>query len=161
MSLAGADISAAVAVPDASAGAEATWSPFSAADLSTSTPVMPCLDPSQAVSDAPADPGVLRADPPSAALCLATLCGLGAWQIGKSFRRINLAYVPEWYHTGGPSRIGPATPLDPSFAVLPVDAVSDPSLRDGVGERHVVHVGRLRQQYFASIRCPRAPPVWG
>lgn len=161
---AGAATGSAVAVSDDrpnAAGAGATEGLPSPSGLRTSAPFMPCPDGPRAVSSADIAADVtLRADPPSAALCFTALFGLGAWQLGKSFRRINLAYVPEWYHAGGPSRIGSATALDPSFAVLPADLGGSPLVVKAVGERCPMHARRLRQQQFISIRCPRAPPVW-
>jgi len=160
-SVACADIGSAVSISDASpsaAGAGAAWGMPSSSDLHTSTPVMPRPDAPESVSEAAAAEVVLRADPSSAALCFTALFGLGAWQVGKSFRRFNLACVPEWYHTGGPARIGPATPLDPSFAVLPAEVDGTLSIKDPLGEP-CPHVQRLRQQVYTSIRCPRAPPV--
>ena len=162
-SAAGADIGSVFVASDGRPNAADTGGTRglrSPVDLRTSTPVIPCPDKSsQLVADGPAVDGALRPDPPSAALCVTALFGLSAWQLGRSCRRINLAYVPEWYHAGPPWRIGSATALDPSFAVLPADLDGEAVIPEPLGERWLTHVRRVRRQYFVSIRCPRAPPA--
>ena len=66
--------------------------------------------------DATAPVLTLPPGPDSATLFLLALSGVGVWQLGRTTRRLNVGFVPEWYHTGGPTQIGHATPLDLDFA---------------------------------------------
>ena len=99
--------------------------------------------------------------PSSAALALAALATLGAYQGGRSVRRMHfVSGIPEWYHHGGPVQIGHATPFELGSAALPICAFEEPSdLRPNHSYRIPrEHRSRLCPQFFLLIVSPRAPP---
>lgn len=106
----------------------------------------------------------LTPGPSSVDLFLWALGGLGAWQLGRSARRVHWAALPSWYHAGGPQQIGHATPLDPSFhhAALPVVGFSRPMRpRDGATLWCVAgdEAAGLCARFLPSELDPRGPPV--
>jgi hypothetical protein len=71
----------------------------------------------------------LRPTPGSLALALGTLASIGLIQAGRSIYRVQLVgFVPEWYHTGGPTQIGYATPIDLELTALIADPLAVPGL---------------------------------
>jgi len=99
--------------------------------------------------------------PSSAALALCALLSLGAYEGGRSLRRLHaFAVVPEWYHTDGPQQIGHATPFELGAAALPICVFEEPSdLRPNHSYRIPrEHRSRLRPQFFLLIEAPRGPP---
>jgi hypothetical protein len=112
------------------------------------------------------DTPVLREVPPvqnSAALALCALVTLGAYEGGRSLRRLYAAgAVPEWYHTGGPQQIGHATPFDLETPALPACVFEQPSdLQRGFSYR-IPRERRSRfcPQFFLLIEAPRGPPAF-
>lgn len=101
-------------------------------------------------------------EPDSASLFLVALGSMGVWQLSRSSRKLHLGVTPEWYHAGGPSQVGHATPLDLSFtdAVLAICVFELPST-DAAGAREVcVPPPLLRPQLAAlSAVTARAPPA--
>lgn len=49
----------------------------------------------------------------SLSLCLSALVGFGVFGSVKHIKNIHLGFVPDWYHDGGPSRIGHSSPIAP------------------------------------------------
>ena len=104
--------------------------------------------------------------PSSAALALCALATLGAYQGGRSLRRVHfVGGVPEWYHYGGPAQVGHATPLDLEFnlSAMPICRFEAPAA--GGSEqpspqwlRPDPRV-RLHSQYSLLIADPRGPPM--
>jgi len=102
----------------------------------------------------------LPPSPNSTCLFFYAMGGVGAWQLGRSAKKIHLGSLPQWYHSGGPSQIGHAVVFDPNFAHIdlchigPVDpdgtAVCQPALRQSPPRR---------DQSFLTIQAPRAPPI--
>jgi hypothetical protein len=71
----------------------------------------------------------MRPGPSSLALALGALMSLGVFQAGRSIYRAQLVgFVPEWYHTGGPTQIGYATPIDLELTALIADPLAVPGL---------------------------------
>jgi hypothetical protein len=108
--------------------------------------------PQQAIIDSPSRSG-------SASLLLCAFGSMCAWQLTRSARKLHLGFVPEWYHTGGPSQIGQAVPVDLDFAVLPVHHFDQPVRPPLWGHR----LGRTPHWRCESQWCPatgaaRAPP---
>jgi hypothetical protein len=56
---------------------------------------------------------VLEERASSFSLCLYALIGAGLFQSGHWIKRSSLAFVPEWYHLGGPSQIGRSMAISP------------------------------------------------
>ena len=99
--------------------------------------------------------------PSSAALALCALATLGAYQGGRSLRRVHfVSGIPEWYHHGGPVQVGHATPFDLESGALPVCVFEQPSdLRPNHSYRIPrEHHSRLCPQFFLLIEAPRGPP---
>ena len=101
----------------------------------------------------------LPAGPTSATLFLGALVSMGAWQLGRSTRKLHLGPVPEWYHAGGPTQIRQASLLDlnsPALAACPFDRPVEAS----PPWHYLRRPTRLRgePQYLPSLGAPRAPP---
>ena len=105
---------------------------------------------------------VLPGAPSSLALFLSAMGGLGLWQMGRSARKIHLANVPEWFHTGGPVRIGHSTPVEPDLAAnLPACRFDQPAgehclLCFNDPERDAL----VRSQTHLGIEPARGPPLF-
>ena len=56
--------------------------------------------------------------PGSAGLFLSAMISVGAWQLVRSAKHLNLAHVPDWYHTGAPDQIGSTFILNLDFAAM-------------------------------------------
>jgi hypothetical protein len=124
--------------------------------------------PARQLPAVPADPAKERKikplpDPPgSASLFLCAVGTIGAWQVSRSARRLNLAEVPAWLHTGGPDQIGHAVRLDPldvrlqpaaELCLLPVmNGLTLPRTWCRLPEV------RGRCQGFLTITAARGPP---
>ena len=66
-------------------------------------------------ADAPRQPQAIRqlpAGPGGASLFLVAVGCVGVVKLGKSARGLHLHSLPDWYHAGGPTRIGHAIALD-------------------------------------------------
>jgi hypothetical protein len=101
--------------------------------------------------------------PGSAALYLSAVASIGGWYALRSARNLSWGALPDWYHTGGPSQIGHASPFDLNFHALPLRM--DHSVDVEVGERHFYR-RRPREttplgdrQCFLTITAPRGPPL--
>jgi hypothetical protein len=106
------------------------------------------------------------AGPGSASLFLFALGGLGAWNLGRSARKLHLGCLPEWYHSGGPRQVGHATPLDLDFhlATAPLCRLEVPAAIGGnVSSQwwswRERAVGLSAQQVLHSAD-PRGPPPY-
>jgi len=102
----------------------------------------------------------LPASPGSAALFLSAIISAGAWHLVRSARQINLGYVPDWYHTGGPVQIARAVPLDLDFGTVPLCVFAQPV--SGPSDFHrgpSVLRARLKVQYVPLTSPIRGPPV--
>jgi hypothetical protein len=53
--------------------------------------------------------------PSSLTLSLGALGFAGAFQLGRSARKLHAGALPHWYHTGGPVQVGRATPMSLEF----------------------------------------------
>ena len=101
----------------------------------------------------------LPASPSSAKLLLSALLSVGAWHLVRSPKNLHFADVPAWYHPGGPSQIGHATPFDLDFSSLPLCCFEQPA-----GERPFLcrvqreEVPRQGLPCFLTITSPRGPP---
>ena len=104
----------------------------------------------------------LPAAPDSAVLYICALGTLGVWPLTRSVRKLHLANVPPWFHTGAPYQIGHTHVLVPDFLdVLPIccfDRLTD--------ERRVISHYLQRQSrprcetlYFLPTIAPRPPPL--
>lgn len=71
------------------------------------------IDQDRKVKSLPAPPG-------SASLFLYAVGTLGALQISRSARRLQLAETPVWLHMGGPDQIGRAVRFDPFSMMQPL-----------------------------------------
>lgn len=58
--------------------------------------------------------------PDSASLFLFAMGTVGAWQVTRTLRKVQISAVPDWVHTAGPSQIGHATVLDVDVDVIPL-----------------------------------------
>lgn len=103
----------------------------------------------------------LPAAPSSVSLFLSALGGLGAWQLGRSTKRLHLGAVPEWYHSGGPAQIGHVSAIDPDLSSPAVLAHFD-QLPE---ERPLKYLLRrtvslhLKSQFTRALVAPRPPPA--
>jgi len=103
--------------------------------------------------DMPATPG-------SAALFLSAMASLGAYQLVRSARLLNLADVPAWYHTGGPIQVGHAVPLDLTFTTPLLCSFEEPVGEPVYCHRVAIAPGVLRsQRIHPATGAPRAPPA--
>jgi hypothetical protein len=106
----------------------------------------------------------LPGGPGSATLVLPALLGFGAWQIGRSARKLHFGHVPEWYCEHA-TQVGHATPLSLEFsrAAMPVcifDAPivvgTPPCLSGRLPEEPYI---RLLSQTILLDADPRGPPA--
>ena len=114
---------------------------------------------------APDNAAVVReigAPPSSAVLFLSAFLSLGLWQVARSSRDLNLAHLPDWYHTGGPVQVGHATPFDLDFSSLlpcPFEDVNDGHQEAAIPAYCTCSESLVPQCLHASVLGPRAPPV--
>jgi len=54
----------------------------------------------------------LPSEPDSVGLFLSALGTLGAWQLGRSSKKLHLGHLPDWYHAEGPRQIGHVLALE-------------------------------------------------
>lgn len=107
-------------------------------------------------------PRELPAAPGSGQLALYALGSLGAFQTGRSLRRLGATMLPEWYATNGPHQVGHATAFDPTvdFArvavVCPFVVVPQPARQGVVAADSCVPVSLPDVRRSAA---PRAPPA--
>lgn len=100
--------------------------------------------------------------PSSLALALSGIAGLGAYQAGRSIRKLHISHLPEWYHADA-TQVGHVTPLQLEFdySALPVCVFADPSdLGRGFSYRIPrEHRSRFVSEAFIPVTAPRAPPT--
>ncbi len=139
------------------------------ADLSwllASTP--PSAAPAPSYSDAPA--GTTATDlnvasdrelppgPSSLALGLGALGCLGAYQLGRSVKKIHLGALPEWYHTDA-VQVGHVTPFDLEFDALPVCVFDRPAIEIRLLRFNVASRVLGTEAWGFLVRAaPRGPP---
>ena len=110
------------------------------------------------------DPPAAQPENPSApsslTLVLSGVLSLGAFQGVRSIKKLHLAALPEWYHTGGPAQVGHATPFDLQFDALPECAFQQP-VEAPAPAWHILRERRtpLRCQTFVPLAAPRGPPL--
>lgn len=113
-----------------------------------------------ASSDGPQDVCLLPPGPDSTTLFLSALASLGVWHLGRSAKKINLAHLPDWYHTGGPIQIGHTFVLDLEFNALPPCSLDQPQ---GVRPLHYRLGGepppRFDPQCMLTSVSPCGPPL--
>ena len=99
-------------------------------------------------------------DPGSARLVLLAGGLLGALRVGRCARKLRLGAVPDWYHLGGPARIGGASVLDPEFSP-PAICHTDPPALASLLVRPLRRDPPLRRPAAAvlTVKAPRAPPL--
>lgn len=97
--------------------------------------------------------------PSSAALFLYALGSVGAWQLGRSARKLPFGCVPEWYHADA-RQIGHATPLDLSFPPAIVQVIAS-YLVDVAppGAAVTTRAARPRVHIALLTRTTRGPPA--
>jgi len=103
----------------------------------------------------------LPPSPSSLALGLTALAGFGVYQAGRSIRKLHLSALPEWYHTGGPTQVGHATPFDLAYGSLVACCFEGPVPARPAIVRHTSRgqCPRLRIEAFLRLAAPRGPPV--
>ena len=108
----------------------------------------------------PAPARELPGDPGSATLVLMAAGCLGALKVGRCARKFRLGAVPDWYHPGGPARIGGASVLDPEFSP-PAICHTDPPAVTPLLVRRLRREPPLRRPAAAvlTVKAPRAPPL--
>ena len=97
----------------------------------------------------------------SMSLLLSALGSLGAWQLARSSRKVHLAHVPDWFHTGAPSRIGCCAVVDFSEAGLvpfTIDVYDAPPPAERLRWRPASDLPVFRKQYFLTAAGIRGPP---
>jgi len=99
--------------------------------------------------------------PDSAKLCLIGFATLGLLHLRRSTLRLGFHVPPQWYHDGGPSRVGRATPFDLDHVRLECcrTDVDTPAARLRLWRRAalVQRTGSLLPLRAAA--APRAPPL--
>lgn len=105
----------------------------------------------------------LPSGPGAASLFLMGIGCLGTAKIGKSVRGRHC--LPDWFHAGGPNRIGHVSVLNPSGWTLPIpgcdyDRPSDDDDRTHLTSRGVLHlVHPIEVQHFLTTAHVRGPPT--
>ncbi len=99
------------------------------------------------------------APPSSLTLVLSAAASLGALQGVRSIKRLPVAALPDWYHTGAPPQLGPATPFDLEWRPLSL-CVFDPPVPGPVSRIDLpAPRPRLRSEAPSPVQAPRAPPA--
>ena len=98
----------------------------------------------------------------SMALCLYALMGLGLCKTAPLMRKLNFGVIPEWYHDGGPFRIGHSLAVSPDCAASASACFIQPdALPRGPAMYHRATPDVLTpsgRQYAPSALASRAPP---
>lgn len=99
--------------------------------------------------------------PGSADLFLSAVLTVGAWQVVRSVRHLNLAGLPDWYHTGGPDQIGHAVAFDFDLATPAACPYAEPTSPRPASLFPTPPVRLPNDSSTAHLRpsAPRAPPV--
>ena len=103
----------------------------------------------------------LEGGPGSASLFFVALGALGAWQVGRSLRKVHYGLAPDWYHTGGPAQVGRASPIDLSAPAAAAPAYSNPLPEhlNRLGLQAGESRGPVGPQFLPAALAPRAPPL--
>jgi len=137
-----------------------TWDGFAGGLPGTSPqPFVPPPPPQRTgpeVTDLPAGPG-------SFSLVLAAFGSLGAWRLGRSTRKLHFSSVPEWFHTGGPEKIGHVSMIDLDGPLSRPHTICDQSPRQFSASALPFPparcpIPRLRAQCFLISVETRGPP---
>jgi len=95
-------------------------------------------------------------------LCLYALMGLGLCRSAPWMKKLSLAGVPEWYHTGGPLQIGHSLAIPPDCLCAAQVSFVQPDSR--VEDAAPEHRGQMRiclwrkSQFIPTILASRGPP---
>ena len=105
---------------------------------------------------------VIPPAPDSASLVLWALGSAAVWQLGRSTHKFGLHVAPDWYHTGGPTQVGHATPLDLDFGDMPLAVFARPACRLRFSSISCRNRERWLppQRWHVPTRDPRGPPVF-
>jgi hypothetical protein len=96
--------------------------------------------------------------PSSLALGLGALGCLGAYQLGRSVKKIHLGALPDWYHPDA-VQVGHVTPLPLDFGALPVCVFDEPVVVPAFASRIPRELcSRLRSHFLLLVESPRGPP---
>jgi len=103
----------------------------------------------------------LPAPPSSLGLGLSALALLGAFQAGRSFKKLHIGALPEWYATNGPTQIGHATACDLEFGGMPACVFDEPGDAAKVVVQRIPREPRSRCRFetFLWDLAPRGPPI--
>ncbi len=142
-------------------------SPFSASTDLRSSPfgLLPQPNPGTAQLSETKPPQILTDRQNSLTLCLYALLGLGLCRSAPLVKRLHLGYLPDWYHSGGPSQIGHSFAISPDcLSVARVFWFIQPELTAATQDllpqhrwRIVVSVWR-QSQFAATTLTSRGPP---
>lgn len=116
---------------------------------------------SESINTTPNDDWELSAPraPAGLQVLVSALMTLGAWQLTKSAKNIHFS-APDWYHTGGPSQVGNATPYDFDQYEIPLCWLDEPQLEPELNSYtiEVCEFTALRSP-ISLFAGPRAPPI--
>jgi len=99
----------------------------------------------------------------SLSLCLYGFIGLGALRWAHWMKRSSLAWVPDWYHSGGPFQIGHSHAAGPDLRFTPVPCFVQPQCEaqdDPLRYDRGTLTPFLRESQFATtLLASRGPPA--
>jgi len=102
----------------------------------------------------------LPAGPGAATLCLMGMGCLGAVKFGRSARNLSLQSLPDWYHTGGPMRIGGADAFDFDYHTVVFRTLDEPPVKRQFNRHPRRDIpSRREDQFFLAVEAPRGPPA--
>ena len=109
-------------------------------------------------------PQILTDGQSSLSLCLSALIGLGLCSSAHCLKKLHFGFIPEWYHSGGPSQIGHSLAVNPDSIcpvpaycfVQPTHAAEDliPQYRSGTIVSHW-----RKSQFTPDVIASRGPPT--
>ena len=102
--------------------------------------------------------------PDSLNLCLSALIGLGLCSSVHYVKRLSFSFIPEWYHSGGPSQIGHSFAVSPeslcpipAYCFIQPDCAADDFLTQ-YSARAVIPIWR-KSQFTPAVIASRGPPI--